>query len=510
MATAGYAWLLGHFRLKCVPPHHRSEIARSARSTHKDGRRVVDLYPPDYSPGEGPVDHLVFALKYDGVELGALAQIFLKLDPHELRDALVAQPTGKYLRQLWFLYEWFGHGPLDLPDLRAGGYVDLVDPKSYFVLEGVRSPRHRIRNNLLGSRDWCPSVRRTPVLDKFVQEPLAERLTAITRDWDPLLLSRAVRYLYTKETRSSFLIEREEASGTREQRFVALLERAARLTRLEKRDLIELQRVTVEPRYAAEDYRDTAIWVGESGLAREIFHYIAPRPEDVPAMMEGLFTLMEVLVVRGRPRPLHAVVVASIVAFSFVYIHPFKDGNGRIHRFLVHYVLSRMGFTPPDTIVPISAAIVRDPRGYDQALNDLSDELLPLIDHYHDEERDELLISGDTGHLYRYPDLTVQTEALFGWVEQAIERDWLQELDFLRGMDRARQRVRLIVELPDNLERLFIRCCHHNLYRLAANKRRRFFQTLSDDEVTAMEEAVRLGFAPHEDGEDDPEDDGSP
>lgn len=510
MTLAGYAWLLEHFRLKCARPHHRSEIARSARSTHRDGRRVVDLYPPDYSPGEGPVDHLVFALKYDGVELGVLAQVFLKLDPHELRNALVAQPTGKYLRQLWFLYEWFGHDRLDLPDLRAGGYVDLVDPERYYVLEGVRSPRHRIRNNLLGSRAWCPSVRRTPSLDRFVQEPLAERLAAITRTWDPHMLSRAVQYLYTKETRSSFLIERAEASGTREQRFVTLLERAARLTRLEKRDLIELQRVTVEARYAADDYRNTAVWVGGTGLEREIFHYIAPRPEDVPAMMEGLFALMEALVVRGRPRPLPAVVVASIVAFSFVYIHPFEDGNGRIHRFLVHHVLSRMGFTPPNTIVPVSAAIVRDSQGYEQALNDLSGELVPLIDSYYDEDLHELVIAGDTAHLYRYPDLTVQTEALFGWVQQAIERDWLQELEFLRGMDRARRRIRLIVEMPDNLERLFIRCCQHNLYRLAANKRRRFFQTLSDDEVTAMEEAVRRGFAPHEDGEDDPEDDGSP
>jgi hypothetical protein len=34
------------------------------------------------------------------------------------------------------------------------------------------------------------------------------------------------------------------------------------------------------------------------------------------------------------------VVAAAILAFGFVYIHPFEDGNGRIHRYLIHHVLA--------------------------------------------------------------------------------------------------------------------------------------------------------------------------
>ena len=31
-------------------------------------------------------------------------------------------------------------------------------------------------------------------------------------------------------------------------------------------------------------------------------------------------------------------VKAAAAAFGFVYLHPFMDGNGRLHRFLIHHV----------------------------------------------------------------------------------------------------------------------------------------------------------------------------
>ena len=36
------------------------------------------------------------------------------------------------------------------------------------------------------------------------------------------------------------------------------------------------------------------------------------------------------------------------------------DGNGRIHRFLMHHVLAKRGYSPDGVIFPISAAILRD------------------------------------------------------------------------------------------------------------------------------------------------------
>jgi Fic family protein len=42
----------------------------------------------------------------------------------------------------------------------------------------------------------------------------------------------------------------------------------------------------------------------------------------------------------------------------FVYIYPFEDGNGRIHRYLIHHVLAARGFNLPGFMFPVSAAIL--------------------------------------------------------------------------------------------------------------------------------------------------------
>lgn len=182
------------------------------------------------------------------------------------------------------------------------------------------------------------------------------------------------------------------------------------------------------------------------------------------------------------------------MSFGFVYLHPFTDGNGRLHRFLVHAVLARTGFTPPGLIVPVSAAILRDPTGYDAALEAFSRPVMQCLDYTLDPEG-RIEIHGDTAWLYRYPDLTEQIRRLYGWLALAIDHDLIEELDLLARFDAARARMRAIVQMPDRLEHLFLRLCKQNGWRLSVGKRRQHFPTLSDEEVDALEAAVRAAMA---------------
>ena len=66
----------------------------------------------------------------------------------------------------------------------------------------------------------------------------------------------------------------------------------------------------------------------------------------------------------GSPAGSIQLVVAAAVAFGFVYVHPFIDGNGRLHRWLIHQVLAAAGYNPPGVVFPVSAAILRNIQSY--------------------------------------------------------------------------------------------------------------------------------------------------
>jgi hypothetical protein len=48
------------------------------------------------------------------------------------------------------------------------------------------------------------------------------------------------------------------------------------------------------------------------------------------------------------------VAAAASAGFGFVYIHPFSDGNGRLHRWLIHHVLAAAGYNPPELVFPLA------------------------------------------------------------------------------------------------------------------------------------------------------------
>src|SRR6202040_1152225 len=77
---------------------------------------------------------------------------------------------------------------------------------------------------------------------------------------------------------------------------------------------------------------------------------------------------------------LDAVIAAAVLAFGFVYIHPFVDGNGRLHRYLIHHVLAERGINPPGVAFPVSAAILHRIDDYRRTLEAFSARLLTLIE----------------------------------------------------------------------------------------------------------------------------------
>ena len=179
------------------------------------------------------------------------------------------------------------------------------------------------------------------------------------------------------------------------------------------------------------------------------------------------------------------IVQAAMLGFGFVYIHPFDDGNGRLHRYLIHHVLSRSGFTPEGLVLPVSAVMLARPREYDACLEELSRPLLPLLD-YHLDSSGRMTVHTDSVGLYRHFDATAAAEYLYATVEHTIDTDLRGEIDYLVRFDRAWRSIRDIVDMPDRRLELFLKLCLANGGRLSAGKRSHFAE-LTDAEIARME-----------------------
>jgi len=89
----------------------------------------------------------------------------------------------------------------------------------------------------------------------------------------------------------------------------------------------------------------------------EMFHYTSP--EDTPIQMGELVEWYRAEIEKNE---LHPVALAALLHYKFVRIHPFDDGNGRISRLLMNYVLYANDLPP----VVVKSA---DKKNYLFALN---------------------------------------------------------------------------------------------------------------------------------------------
>ncbi len=485
---AGYAFLIDKLGLR-VMPHWRvslvSSLHRSRSSTQRDCLHVV--YPRTYWPGDGIWDHLVFALKYDGINLALLFHIFSALDGETIRAGIHTAPQSHHARRIWFLYEFLLDRQLEIPDLTRGNYIPVLDAAEYVTLShGTRQTRHKVLNNLPGTSAWCPTIRRTEAVRQIDSADLEAACGTLLASYSPRLVHRALGYLYGKETRSSFEIEHITPSVSRVERFIGMLGIAATLDYCTHDHLIELQNGIVDARFRERAYRRTQNYVGEFiAWQHQRVHYISPRPEDLGALMDGLLDTHA----RMLQSDIDAMVHAAVISFGFVFLHPFEDGNGRMHRFLIHNILAMRGVVPAGLMFPVSATMRTHQSEYDAALEAFSKPLAQCIDFDIDAEG-RLKVHNDTAAWYRFMDMTPQVEALARFIRATIDEVLKPELDFLVRYDATRSELANIIDMPDAHIDLFIHCCFQNNGRLAKRKRTRHFPFLTSEEVEQMEAVV--------------------
>jgi hypothetical protein len=484
---AGYAALIDAFHLRVPLPRLLSGAGEHHRVRTEAGWRI---FTPRHAPSADLEGHLTFALKYEGLDLAVLKRLFAATGPGPLEQMVRARPTGRYARRLWFLYEWLTGSRLELPDAEQGSYVPVVDPDQQWTGPVETSSRHRVKNNLPGTPAFCPLVFRTKSLDEFAAMDLVSQARHAVAEVPKDLLSRTAAFLLLKDSRSSYAIEGERPPQDRIQRWGRAIGEAGRHP-VSLDELLRLQKIVIgDARFVKLGLREEGGFVGEHDRETRmpIPDQISARAEDLRGLIDGMAAFD-----RGAARALDPVIAAAGLAFGFVYVHPFEDGNGRIHRYLIHHVLAQRGFNPAGIVFPVSAAILERIDEYRAVLEDYSRRLLPVIDWQPTEDANVRVLN-DTGDFYRFFDATPHAEFLYSCVKQTIEVDLPRETEFLARYDRFRARIETLVDMPERTIDLLFRFLHQNGGTLSLRARAQEFAELTESEAAAAETAYREIF----------------
>ena len=119
--------------------------------------------------------------------------------------------------------------------------------------------------------------------------------------------------------------------------------------------------VEVGPRAKPTPYREGQNAIKNSSTGALI--YLPPEAEDVPSLMASLVAWAAEAERSGLPAPL----IAGLVHYQFVTIHPYYDGNGRTARLLATFVLHKGGYGL-NGFFSLEEHHARDLPGYYQAL----------------------------------------------------------------------------------------------------------------------------------------------
>ncbi|MGB4406436.1 MAG: Fic family protein [Sphaerochaeta sp.] len=126
---------------------------------------------------------------------------------------------------------------------------------------------------------------------------------------------------------------------------------------MSKDELIRLQHIVIgNIRFVKIGSRTEGGFIGEhdrdSGIP--IVEHVSARSEDIDPLITGLIAYNQRVA-----HDLDPVSATATVAFGFVNIHPFSDGKGRIHRYLIHHILAEHAYNPPGMIFPVSSTMLQ-------------------------------------------------------------------------------------------------------------------------------------------------------
>lgn len=488
--VVGYAAIINSFDLQMPMPN---QIAVVSTKNKKIISAEWIIMPNPHLPDDNNqltkiqalYNHLVFALKYEGVNLLVFAKLTETLTQNEILELVNIEPTGQYSRRIWFLIEWITGRKIEgKADLLKKSYVPVIDEKLQFAVAGVKSPRHLILNNLPGNPLFCPLIKRTEKLERHLTVNYAELNKKCIAGTRKDIIQRASAFLLLKDSKASFTIEGESPKSKRTARWGTAIGQAG-LRDLTKDELIRLQQLVIEnSRFIQMGFRTQGGFIGEHDrdTGEPIPDHISARHEDLDKLIEGLISTNNLLI----NSEINPVLAATTIAFGFVFIHPFEDGNGRIHRYLIHHLLAKKHFSDQGIVFPISSSILDHINDYRIVLESYSRPLLDFIE-WEETKNHNVRATNNTIDYYRFFDATQQAEFLFNCVNDTIKNIIPKEISYLSHYDEFKSYLEEEFEMPDKMIALLVRFLEQSNGILSKRAKEKEFTNLTDEEIEKIE-----------------------
>lgn len=486
----GYAAIINSFDLQMPMPNQIAVVStKNKKIISAEWIIMPNPHLPDDSYQltkiQALYNHLVFALKYEGVNLLVFAKLTETLTQNEILELVNIEPTGQYSRRIWFLIEWItGRKIAGKADLLKKSYVPVIDEKLQFAVAGVKSPRHLILNNLPGNVLFCPLIKRTEKLERHLTVNYAELNKKSIAGTRKDIIQRASAFLLLKDSKASFTIEGESPKSKRTARWGTAIGQAG-LRDLTKDELIRLQQLVIEnSRFIQMGFRTQGGFIGEHDrdTGEPIPDHISARHEDLDKLIEGLISTNNLLI----NSEINPVLAATTIAFGFVFIHPFEDGNGRIHRYLIHHLLAKKHFSDQGIVFPISSSILDHINDYRTVLESYSRPLLDFIE-WEETKNHNVRVTNNTLDYYRFFDATLQAEFLFDCVNDTIKNIIPKEIAYLSHYDEFKSFLEEEFEMPDKMIALLVRFLEQSNGILSKRAKEKEFMNLTAEEIKKIE-----------------------
>lgn len=485
MSAVGYNLLIEQLGLSALPLSCPA-IVRPVTRIEKIGH--VLAVPQNLAPE--PTDllgHTLFALKHEGINLAVLAQALPRIPAVLLEQACQESPNGIYLRKACYLWESFTGLELHQQAPVRAGYAPLFEPDKYITMPAQRSPKWRVEFNGLGDLTYCATVERTDELSELLGHDILSRARAFIESLPPTVMDRAINWAYLHETRDSFAIEREAPSEDKSRKFIQLLRQAHEGRDLTEDYLVELQNAVVGNPYdkaAAFRHQQNFLSDGTQGAAGVT--YLPPPPGLCRELMESLMRFAN-----EAPAKIDPLVAAGVIAFGFVFNHPFMDGNGRLSRFLVHQALCRAGALANGLLLPVSVAMKRQERQYLDTLQAFSRPARACWDvRWIDVGEFDFTFKG-AEPVYRYWDATQSAVFTLRMAQLALEEELQKETAFLACYDTVYRAVDERFDVRGSDLSTLVMMCLTNEGKVSNNRRKQYQYTVPEAVFEYIEEVAQ-------------------